>query len=159
MTLLTAQRLREVLDYDPATGIFHWKRRSGNVAGFHSGYGYQQIGVDGTTYLAHRLAWLWMTGSWPTADIDHADRNGMNNRFSNLRVASKSQNKINGRKYSNNTSGHRGVTWRAERQKWRAIILCHGKRVYLGLFGNIDEAAAAYTKAAETHYGEFARRA
>src|SRR5690606_33021363 len=87
---LTRERLAEVLDYDPTTGIFLWKKPTGSravagsVAGTVNLSGYIQIQIDGTIYYAHRLAWLWMTGSWPNNEIDHSEMNPADNRWSNL---------------------------------------------------------------------------
>src|SRR4029450_2313606 len=116
MTELTAERLRELLDYDPETGDFTWKVnrrcvRSGSVAGnVNCVDGYCYIGVDARRYHAHRLAWLYIKGAWPNDQIDHINGNKADNRFANLRQATHSQNQANGGRYSNNASGYNGVT-------------------------------------------------
>ena len=99
---LTAEWLRAVLDYDPKTGLFHWridrggrKARIGALAGSFDATGYIQIMIDGKNYKAHRLAWLYVTGNWPIGDIDHLNGERANNRWSNLREATKSINQQN----------------------------------------------------------------
>lgn len=93
--MLTAERLREVLEYDPAIGVFRWLIKPcgqisiGDIAGCRHGEGYVQIRVIGRIYLAHRLAWLYMTGEWPISLIDHRNLDRSDNRWSNLREAKK----------------------------------------------------------------------
>src|ERR1700719_1662744 len=101
-------RLRELLSYDPETGVFRWlvrKRqnvKAGDVAGSFDGCGYCKISIDRRAYKAHRLAWLYMTGEWPPAEIDHINMNRADNRFANLRLATRHQNMANQRLYANN---------------------------------------------------------
>lgn len=98
---LTVVQLKELLHYNPETGVFTWARsvgqraRIGRVAGSKVPSGYIKISVSKRVYSAHRLAWLYMTGSWPENEIDHVDNNPSNNAFSNLRAATKSQNAQN----------------------------------------------------------------
>ena len=98
--------LKSILNYEPMTGIFRWKiiktgwRGSiiacpGDRAGHAKRDGYWGVVIDGKHLLAHRVAWLWMTGNWPEMAIDHIDRNKGNNRWSNLREATPSQNSLN----------------------------------------------------------------
>lgn len=160
---ITVERLREVLDYDPATGIFRNRvkrssnARIGDIAGTLHSKGYWQINVDGKLYLAHRLAWFYMTGKWPTIETDHDDLNKLNNKFENLRDATMSQNRANKAAQKNNTSGIKGVSWYKKNKKWIASIRLNRRQIYIGLFQTIDEAAAAYAKAASELFGEFAR--
>lgn len=100
---LTADYVRSLLSYDPVTGIFHWLVsrgdslvvKAGDIAGTPQGEGYVQIGIDGVQYLAHRLAWLYMTDEWPKGKLDHRDRVRSNNVWTNIRAASNAQNSIN----------------------------------------------------------------
>lgn len=167
-------RVRELLDYNPETGVLIWRvdrlcgkgkghiiRAAGSEAG---GVGatsetnsYRIIRIDGRQYLAHRLAWLIMTGNWPAKGIDHVDGDGLNNRWINLREANQSQNSGNQRLSRNNTSGAKGVRWSADRGKWRAQIKVNGKARYLGAFNTLEAASAAYEAAAIKYFGAFAR--
>lgn len=89
--------------------------------------------------------------------VDHIDGDGLNNRRSNLRLADKRQNAQNAKRPSNNTSGHKGVYWHKQRQKWAAYINAEGKMRYLGLFSVFKDACEAYRNAARRYFGEFAR--
>src|SRR5215472_5451462 len=131
---LTAERLRSLLRYDPETGEFMWIVPHGRdkrlPAGLSVGTpfkpaadhksGYIAISLDGRTYTAHRLAWLYMTGRWPSGPIDHADMVGTNNRWSNLRLADHAKNMHN--RHPKGVSGIKGVSWVERLGKWRATI-------------------------------------
>lgn len=158
---ITAARLREVLHYDPDTGVFSRRERVGRgrngsrcgTAGTTHSKGYVTIKVDGKTYKAHRLAWLYMTGVWPADQIDHRDTNRSNNAFANLREATgpeNSQNQIHPSR--NNKSGRLGVTYRKDSGKWAAILCVNGKNVRLGSFADPDAASAAYLSAKRLHH-------
>lgn len=155
-------RLREVLDYDPKSGALIWRLATssrnpvGSVAGVAANTGYRFVTVDGRKYLAHRLAWLHVNGVWPTGDLDHINRNRDDNRIENLRPASRSENMSNGVMRRDNKSGVKGVTWHAGSSKWRAVIQKNGKQIQIGMFDDIEEAAAAYKAAAERFHGEYA---
>ncbi len=158
MRELTAGRLRELLHYDPETGVFTWRvrpvhsHRVGDIAGSDSGRRYRVIGVAGRIYKAHRLAWLYMTGSWPADQIDHINRDPSDNRFCNLREASPAQNQAN----SNRATGRLKGTRRNHR-KWSATIGVNGKQRYLGSFDTHDEAALVSATASYAIHGAFAR--
>jgi hypothetical protein len=159
MTMLTADRLREVLDYDPGTGIFvaKVKRRGRCASGAEAGriaLGYRRITVDRRDYPAHRLAWLYVHGEWPQGPLDHVNRKRDDNRIANLRLATDSQNKANRPAQANSTSGIKGVYKRYRR--WTAQICVQGRRLNLGTFATAGEAEAAYQAAAREHYGKFA---
>jgi hypothetical protein len=146
---LTAARVRELLHYDPETGQFVWLISSspnckpGQVAGTTTAKGYRQIRVDGTTYLAHRLAWLHATGAWPQGHIDHINGITTDNRMVNLRDVSHSVNMQNTRRASRNSqSGVLGVSPLGKR--WIAKIRVDGADVFLGSFATIEAAAEAY---------------
>ncbi|MFP5513408.1 MAG: HNH endonuclease signature motif containing protein [Alphaproteobacteria bacterium] len=159
---LTQERLRELLDYDPKTGVFTWaisaaKRiKVGQVAGVINDQGYVVIKIDGRMHRAHRLAFLYMTGAFPVGEIDHEDRNRSNNRWGNLREATGTQNQGNTGIRSNNSSGHKGVSWSRKNGKWLANICVNGRTKHLGLFEDVNDAAAAYARAAEEYFGDFA---
>lgn len=158
---ITVERLRELLDYHPETGVFRWKvsksqgTAAGSAAGFVEREGYRRIKVDGRKYKAHRLAWLHVHGEWPSREIDHVNRNPDDNRIDNLRLATASQNRGNSRRLSNNTSGYKGVSFRPETGRWRARISHGGKSTCLGDFSSPEEASAAYLSAAKAFFGEF----
>jgi hypothetical protein len=159
---LTLSRLRSLLSYDPETG--HFTRLvtraknavAGDIAGTPHNCGYVMICVDRRPYLAHRLAVFYVTGAWPR-EVDHIDMNKSNNRWINLRVATRSQNRANTRARADNTHGCKGVT--RQKKRWRPQIMVDGKRIQLGLFIRKEDAAKAYLLAAQKYFGEFARGA
>lgn len=163
--MLTQDRLKQVLSYDPHTGVFtriakvSRKTILGSVAGYvDKSHGYVSMSVDGKEYYAHRLAWLYMTGTWPTHTVDHRDRDRANNRFSNLRAATRTQNNQNMSVHDGREmySAHKGVTWHKAGKRWMAQINANGKHHYLGLFASELDAANAYEKASVRLHGEFA---
>lgn len=147
---LTVDRLRQRLSYSPEDGVFQW-RRSGLIAGGTHHSGYHQIRIDGRLYLTHRLVWLYMTGEWPVAEIDHKDRDRSNNRWSNLREADHGENQCNAIRVVRDLP--RGVYERDG--KYRAQIRKHGHLTNLGTFATTDAAARAYKLAATRMHGEF----
>jgi HNH endonuclease/AP2 domain len=162
----TAEWLRERVAYDPETGILTRLIKTrispvGSQLGVKSGYGRMVacLNVNGKsyTYKVHRLAWLHYYGEWPSADVDHKDGDPSNNRISNLRIATDSQNLGNMKKPITNKSGKKGVSWHAVGKKWQAHVKINGVNKYLGLFATIDEAHSAYCQAATEGRGEFAR--
>lgn len=162
--LLSVERLREVLDYDPETGVFKWKVKInrnivvGSTAGGLHPKGYWRIAVDGKRYLAHRLAYLYINGEWPDDQVDHRDRNRINNRWNNLRPASQTQQNGNTNMNKNNSSGARGVCWDKSRTKWLAFINVNDRFKNLGRFDEFEDAREAHGIAAIEHFGEeFAR--
>lgn len=162
---LTVERLREVLVYDPITGLWRWlkmlswRRAVGSSAGECKKSGYVLIGIDGHRYRAHRLAWLYMTGAWPSGELDHKDTNPSNNRWNNIREATRVQNTHNTSLSKSNTSGFKGAYWHKKSGKWMAHIKYNCKTIYLGLFDTREEAHAAYVAKAIEFLGEFARAA
>lgn len=158
--MITQERLKELLHYNPDTGIFTNRitRSSnaiiGNVSGCvynSNGKTYRLIRIDNTNYRVHRLAWLYITGSFPNKNIDHIDGDGTNNKFSNLRSVDQQENQRNKRKYANNKSGLSGVFFNRTLEKWEAHIGIHGRRKYLGVFDDKFEAICA-KKSAESKY-------
>ena len=151
---LTQSRLKELLHYDPETGIFTWRvGRPGCAAGKATGskhrtLGYVQIGVDRKILYAHRLAFLYMTGVWPVEQVDHVNGDRADNRWINLRQVSHSENMQNiGGPRADNTSGLLGVCWNKRDSNWNAQIKAHGRRVNLGGYPTPEAAHAAYLKA------------
>jgi len=129
------------------------------LAGTPDKYGYRQVVIDGRPYKAHRVAWFIVWGGWPKAQIDHINGIRNDNRLTNLREATPTENNRNVRRRRNNSSGVAGVWFEARSGKWVAVIKIAGRVTRLGSFRDLDEAAAA-RKAAEQHYfGEFARAA
>lgn len=167
--MLTAARLRELLRYDRETGVFVWRvtrtgtATAGAIAGATmtdgDGYQYRIIGVDGGRYRAQRLAWLYVTGEWPTGLIDHRNGDTLDNSFDNLREASLSQNGMNAKRSARNSSGFKGVSFRAKTGRWEVHIAAHGVKRYLGSFDTVEAAHAARHRAAVEMHGDFARHA
>jgi Demerecviridae HNH endonuclease len=166
MTQLTQARLRQLLHYDPKTGVFTrlmdtggGRFKAGTVAGCSNGR-YREIWIDGERYSEHRIAWMWMMGSFPREQIDHKNLNKKDNRWTNLREATISQNAMN--RPTRARSGAKGVNFivngkKAGRKRWRAVITEGGKIHRLGTFLTREEAKAAYDAAAARLHGEFAR--
>ena len=166
---LTAEYVRSILDYNPETGVFKWKWRddvrrcdnarfAGKVAGVVQLDGYISIRINKRRYLAHRLAWLYVHGEWPAEQIDHIDGVPANNRIANLRLATNQENQRNVGLQKNNSTGIKGVHWHKRRGKFMAEIRS-GKRLYLGYFDTLAEAAAARTAAEIEYFGPFRRAA
>jgi hypothetical protein len=160
-----AERVRQLLDYDPSTGMFRWRVKPskrigiGAVAGSLSSDGHRRIEINRVRYQAHHLAWLLTYGEWPTSVIDHANGDPDDNRIGNLRAATNAQNMQNCRRFSTNSSGFKGVTFCHQTRRWRAHIVVDGRYLHLGWFSSPEEAHAAYVAAAIEHFGEFARAA
>lgn len=163
--LVTLDRLKSLLDYDPVTGDFVWLQktcRSRNLIGKVAGYfgsRYIEIRIDNKTYLAHRLAYFYMTREWPTDQIDHKNLDKHDNSWANLRPANQFQNCANRAALSTNSSGMKGVRVNpcSKSRPWRADIWFDNKSMCLGTFKTIEEAGAAYLGAAKVLRGEFAR--
>jgi HNH endonuclease/AP2 domain len=162
MPKLTAERLREVLAYDPLTGEFTWlmtrrgsRARIGEKAGWGDGQGYTVMRVDGVSYQAARLAVLYMTGHWPAKLVDHRNLIRNDDRWNNLREATRSQNAANS---SDRPSAvHlKGVTWDRRARKYLAKLGINGRTINLGIFRTAEAAHARYCEAAAEHFGEFA---
>ena len=146
--ILTQKRLKELLHYDPETGVFTYIRarskvRVGDVAGTSGTRGYLQCNIDGKPYKLHRLAWLYVHGDMPK-EIDHINRDRSDNRILNLRVVSRSENNMN-RAEKPGRSGRPGV-WK-NKVGWAAFIRSGGKRRYLGNYPSIELASQAYEAA------------
>lgn len=156
---LCVKELRRLLNYNPETGIFtrliqRSNMKVGSVAGSVYPDGYTYIMINRQRFLAHRLAWLYMTGSLPQMEIDHIDRIRSNNSWINLRKVSTQQNSFNRSKHSNNKTGHKGVSFSRRENKFRAVITLNGKLHHLGYFTTAEEASQCYQKASLNLHGE-----
>ncbi len=167
--LPSPELLRQLLSYDPESGILRWRYRrpeffktardcaawntrfNGKVAGAPDGRGYIMLRILGRLCLAHRVAWAVTHGHWPKNEIDHINGVRDDNRIANLRDVTSSENKRNMRLRPNNASGFNGVQWDEKRGKWRSRIFAEGSEKHLGRFETIEEAVAA-RKAAEVKY-------
>lgn len=162
-TVLTADHLRETLRYDPETGEFFRLTSYGNhqigdvVRGRLDKDGYVRIKIGRGEYGAHRLAFLYMKGRWPTPKADHQDLNKTNNRWVNIREASHQQSAANRSKQVINKSGLKGVHWAKDTGKWCAQIADNGKSRHLGFFDCAAAANLTYQIAADIAYGSFSR--
>lgn len=192
MTEITQKRLKELLDYDPRAGIFTWKVRlakdfqsgtqtaehncaiwngrfAGKRAGSLSARGCRTLSMDGKVLKEHRLAVLYMNGSYPDDLVDHKNLDPTDNRWENLREASSQQNNANRGRIKNKKhnlpkgvhpywtrKGRKGKSF-IDPNKFKASIEINGVQVHLGLFSNVESAQAAYADAAKKYFGEFAR--
>lgn len=166
---ITQEYLRERLDYNPETGEFTWKRRpttnarhnawnakhAGTQAGYIQTNGYRYIGLDGRVIQAHRLAYLYMTGSLPPESTDHINGVRSDNRWNNLRLATHQENMWNRRPRAGTSSVFKGITWDTRINKWAAQIRIDGKQKHLGSYHSEYEAHLAYERAASQIQGEF----
>lgn len=158
MTKLTADRLRELVSYDPATGEMRWRVRAsqrcraGDLVGSAHVDGYRATCIEGRACLLHRVIWLYVHGEWPVSQIDHINGDRADNRLANLRPATPAQQTGNTRRYSRNTSGVKGVSWYAKGRKWHAQV---GVK-HLGYFDTKEDAADAYQLGAAEYFGEYA---
>ena len=154
--MITQSRLKEVLAYDFESGVFTWKVsrngiRDNKVAGAKNKHGYIYIQIDTKLHLAHRLAFVYMTGDFPENQTDHINGVRNDNRWRNLRPVTRSENLRNQAKAKNNRSGITGVSWEKRAGKWRAKIMANGKQKHIGYFDNLFEAVAARKSAELEH--------
>lgn len=158
---VTADHLREVLDYDPETGAFRWKvacrgpKPKDGLAGYvikqGLAKGRRRISIDGVAYFNYRLAFLYVTGEWPAQEIDHIDGNPSNDRWANLRAATHAENMQNRRKaHSHNSTGVLGV--HADGKRFKAGISIEGKWTGLGSYTTKEEAYSVYLAAKRQHH-------
>lgn len=155
--MITQKELKESLHYNPNTGIFTRLKsggtaKKGSVAGGLNNRGYIHIRVGGKKHLAHRLAFLYMTGKFPEDQIDHINHIRDDNRWLNLRKATNQDNKKNSTLYKNNTSGTAGVRWHKPSKRWEARIGVNCKLKNLGTFVDRFEAICV-RKSAENKHG------
>lgn len=152
---ITQAELKELLSYDPETGVFRWrcargKAKKGAIAGrVEAKNGYIQIGLFGYLYMAHRLAVLYMTGSYPKTQIDHKNGLVADNRWCNLRETERDclDNAQNMKLFRTSTTGYAGVCFVKSIAKFSSRICVEGRRLFLGYFDTPEEAYAARLKA------------
>lgn len=153
--MITQQLLKELLDYDPDTGLLVWKARPGNkawnsrFAGKKAGSNenrYSRIRIFDKNYLSHRVIWMHVFGEWPN-EIDHVNGNGFDNRIANLRDVSHKENMKNQKRSKANKSKTTGVCWHKQTGKWQAKICVNGRWEHLGVFDDINKAKEIRAKA------------
>lgn len=162
MKLIDAERMKELFDYNPNTGVLVRRkssggRKAGSATGTPNAHGHLVCSVDDSLFYVHRIAWAIHYGRYPQKGIDHINGNKQDNRIANLRLATQSENLMNACLHSNNTSGCRGVYFNKTERRWVAEISAYGRRYILGRFKDKDKAAVAYAEAANLYHGEFAR--
>lgn len=155
--MLTQKRLLEVLNYNPETGLFTWKvsrgsARCGDDAATSYRGGYLSIKIDKKNYYAHRIAWVYTYGEWPTGEVDHINRKRDDNRICNLQVVCKSENLQNYQKRKDSSSGVRGVTYNKKSGRWSARIQVNKNRIDLGLYNSKEEAISARRDAEKIYH-------
>lgn len=162
---ITDEEIKAAVSYDPETGNFvrlrptegRWK--AGTIQGHLSESGYWRLSINGVHLQAHRVAFFLMMGHWPQNEIDHRDLNRSNNKWSNLREATRPQNRANCAKRAHNTSGWKGVSRTRHVGVWRGSITVNGKQRHLGSFRCPAAAHLAFVVASAVERGEFARSA
>lgn len=155
--LITQDRLKNLLHYEPDTGIFTWaytkvKCKKGAIAGWLCKDGYVMVCLDYRIYRTHRLAWLYVYGVFPDKHVDHINGVRTDNRLINLRAATPAQNQQNQKVRCDNTSKHAGVSWSKLHSKWYVYISVANKRQFLGLFADKNAAIAARKQAELLHH-------
>lgn len=158
---LSQEYLKSILAYDPETGVWIWKihyfiRLVGAVAGSIKQDGYRQIKIGNVDYMSARLACLYMKGRWPIEEMDHKDTNRSNDKWENLREATRAENTRNRNAKVTSLIGLKGVKLTTS-GKYEAAIRSKEDYKYLGTFDTPEEAAKAYADAATEAYGKFAR--
>ena len=166
--MITAYHARDRLWYEPTSGRLYWKpinlhqckselyqrrwnsRLAGRRAGTNSNH-YRYVNLLGEHCLEHRVVWLINHRTWPPEHIDHIDGDGFNNRLSNLRAVTRSENARNSKLRRSNKTGAADVSWSKQKKKWHARIWTNGKRKNLGFYSSLDGAKRARA-AAETKY-------
>lgn len=159
---ISQERLKEVLDYNPCTGIFTWMIRIGARAnigvkpGTVDNGGYLKIVINGQAFMAHRLAWIYVYGGdISSSEVDHINGDRLDNRIENLRLANRNENSWNQKIKASNTSGVKGVSWDKTAKKWRAQCMVNGVKCFIGRFNSISDAERAVVSFREKFHGKF----
>jgi hypothetical protein len=153
--------IASILEYDPASGHLRWIKarkgiRVGDIAGTVNPHGYLRITIDGRPYQAHRVVWLMANGAWPDDVIDHINGIGTDNRITNLRACTQSENRMNSKVGRNSKSGVKGVTWRKAISAWEVNVGIGGRAVFAGFYENLSDAKKAAMDLRMRLHGEFA---
>lgn len=143
--MITQQQIKSIYIYDPDSGEI--TRKDGRKCGHVAHNGYLRFSVKGTSYSALRLIWLYMTGELPTCDVDHINHNRLDNRWSNVRLASRQENMRNATLSKASTSGFTGITWCKQQGQWAAQICIDGMTKKLGRYDCKIDAVAARIRA------------
>jgi len=158
----TKERILEQYDYDPDTGVFTWKKdginplvRIGARAGKTCPDGYRSLSVGCLRFQASWVAWFLSTGEWPKSEIDHVNHDRGDDRFCNLREATRSQNCGYKRSLVGNANGYRGIKMQSS-GRFLAVICVRRKELCLGTYDTAEQAALIYDAAAKEHFGQFA---
>lgn len=159
---LEAAHVRNLFYYCPDTGVFTRRisrgtARAGAIAGTIHATGYRRIQIDRSLKLAHRVAWLYVYGQWPSDEIDHINGLKDDNRICNLRLATRGQNRSNSKINKNKKLRFKGVYWHEKKKNFSAAIRANKKQYHIGYFKSAEAASRAYAEAALRFHGEFAR--
>lgn len=162
METISHKRLKQIVKYNKATGLFYrlecFQRPDviGIASGWHNGNGYLRIAIDGKRYYAHRLAWFYVTGKWPKHEIDHINGKRNDNRWVNIRSATRLMNAQNiKRANSHSRTKVRGVSWSKDKKRFVARIKFPDRYAFLGYFKDIDSARDAYIYAKRAHHSGY----
>lgn len=150
----------DVFYYDPVEGRLRNKGSKNRKKGYYASWldfssGYYRLSFYGKHYLEHRVIYELLKGTFE-GDLDHVDRNKLNNKIENLRLCTRPQNVVNSKARSDNKSGYKGVVWHRASNKWQAQTMVKGKRIHIGLFSDLEDAALAYDNAVKRLHGDFA---
>lgn len=161
---LAWERLNELFEIHPDKGLLLWKKnpgkmlKIGKLAGdLNHRFGYVVISIDRKKYKRHRLIWFYVHRVWPSEDLDHINGIRSDDRIDNLRKVHRAQNLWNAARTFRNTSGHKGVSWQPDRNKWKAYINANGVNHSLGDHERIEDAIAARKSAEQRLHKGFAR--
>jgi hypothetical protein len=155
--MISQEELKDELVFNKTIGQFYRISTDFKETGSKRGDGYISVSCKGRLYYAHKLAWLYCYGEYPLSDVDHINGNRADNRISNLRLATRSQNVLNSDMKSNNKSGYKGVSWDKAKRRWRVCCSVSGKNVHVGYFRDLVKASQAYNEFAKKNHGEFYR--
>ena len=161
MKKLTHDRAQEMLNYDPSTGVFTWRKKPnrnivvGSIVGSYDKDGYLETRLDREPLKIHRLAWFYVHGVWPDGDIDHKNGIRADNRIDNLRDVTASENQCNRHTGRPNKSGFRGVVYHSKTGRWTSRLMVKGKSYSFGYHDSPQEASVLYEAAAKELKGEF----